>query len=577
MLFGSPIHGLRKISAALKAGIAGLLMGRWEKATWALAVFVLGAVLWGDGGVLVQAATITYDTGQTLTGLLFTGGTSFTISGGTITVNGSILGGDGGILSISSATVTQGGSSSYTFGAGYNANSTTGNVNVGNGGVLNIGNGGAATYIGGGGSGSGVLTLSGSGILNIGAAGTGVSDKVYLTGSGGSGTVNLNGGILTTSRPITGTGASSTFNFDGGVLKVGSSFTANGALLSSIGHVYIKSGGIVDTSGIDVAISSPLEDYGSGGGFTKRGTGTLTLSGANTYTGVTTVSAGILKLGASSLAALRNNVAVDTGATLEVNLASQSTVLSSYTISGAGTVVKSGAGTWFVGDNGVHVNFNLSAGGLIDIQGGVIQANYNGTSFGTNQAGVKIASGATLDFFAEDGQLDALNGAGILQNDWGYGAHNVTLGVAGGSGVFSGVIKDGSARALALVVRKSGSGTQVFSGANTYTGATTVSGGALNIQNAAALGSTAGATTVSAGAALQIQGGIAVGAEALTLNGSGVSSDGALRNISGSNTYSGAITLGSVSRINSDSGELTLSGGVSGAYALTVGGAGNTT
>jgi autotransporter-associated beta strand protein len=76
---------------------------------------------------------------------------------------------------------------------------------------------------------------------------------------------------------------------------------------------------------------------------------------------------------------------------------------------------------------------------------------------------------------------------------------------------------------------------------------------------------------------LEIQGGITTAAEALTLNGTGISTGGALRNISGNNNYAGAITLGAASRINSDSGTLTLSGGIGGNFAKTFGGAGNTT
>lgn len=119
-----------------------------------------------------------------------------------------------------------------------------------------------------------------------------------------------------------------------------------------------------------------------------------------------------------------------------------------------------------------------------------------------------------------------------------------------------------------------------LSGANTYASATTVSAGVLNIQNASALGSVAAGTSVTSGAALQIQGGITTLAEALTLNGLGVSNDGALRNISGTNSYAGLVTLGSATRINSDSGTLALSntGTITGAgLGLTVGGAGNTT
>ncbi len=67
----------------------------------------------------------------------------------------------------------------------------------------------------------------------------------------------------------------------------------------------------------------------------------------------------------------------------------------------------------------------------------------------------------------------------------------------------------------------------------------------------------------------------------LTLNGSGISNGGALRNISGNNSYAGLITQASASRINSDSGTLTLDvasgNAITGTYNLTFGGAGNIT
>jgi len=127
---------------------------------------------------------------------------------------------------------------------------------------------------------------------------------------------------------------------------------------------------------------------------------------------------------------------------------------------------------------------------------------------------------------------------------------------------------------------KSGTGTWVVSGNNTYSGPTLVSQGVLNIQHAKALGATTTGTLVTSGAALQIQGGITVGNEAITLNGTGISTNGALRNISGDNTYGGLVTLGSLSRIQSDAGTLTLSntGTITGPnFGLTVGGAGNIT
>jgi autotransporter-associated beta strand protein len=144
--------------------------------------------------------------------------------------------------------------------------------------------------------------------------------------------------------------------------------------------------------------------------------------------------------------------------------------------------------------------------------------------------------------------------------------------------VISGNITNSGASGAVLSLVKSNSSTWVLGGNNTYNGTTNINAGALNIQNATALGTTAAGTTVASGAALQLQGGISVGAESLTLSGDGVTSTGALRNISGNNSYAGAITLNAATRINSDSDLLTLSGNISGAgQNLTIGGAGNTT
>ena len=73
----------------------------------------------------------------------------------------------------------------------------------------------------------------------------------------------------------------------------------------------------------------------------------------------------------------------------------------------------------------------------------------------------------------------------------------------------------------------------------------------LDLQSASALGTTAGTTSVTAGAAIQIDGSGLTIAEPVTLNGTGISSGGALRNLANSNTWSGAVTLGSDAEINS--------------------------
>lgn len=131
---------------------------------------------------------------------------------------------------------------------------------------------------------------------------------------------------------------------------------------------------------------------------------------------------------------------------------------------------------------------------------------------------------------------------------------------------------------------KNGTAPTIIQNANSFTGQTIVNAGTLNLQNSAALGASSMAT-VANGAALELQGGIAITqAIPLVLNGAGLAANpaGALRNVSGNNTYSGLITLGSSTTIQSDStGEslvLSNTGSITGSGAnLTLAGAGNGT
>ena len=169
--------------------------------------------------------------------------------------------------------------------------------------------------------------------------------------------------------------------------------------------------------------------------------------------------------------------------------------------------------------------------------------------------GTAIASTTTFQNDSTAGTLTL--GGTIGGGTGGLAAAKSVIITGSGNTTMSGVLWNDGASSVDLT--KNGTGALTLSGGNLYTGNTTISGGVVNIQNATALGSTAAGTTVASGAALQIQGGIVVGTEALTLNGTGIGGTGALRNISGANTYGGLLTLGGTTRINTDSGSLNLS------------------
>jgi autotransporter-associated beta strand protein len=260
------------------------------------------------------------------------------------------------------------------------------------------------------------------------------------------------------------------------------------------------------------------------------------------------------------------------GSTIDVTGGLTATVNS--ILAGSATLNKNGAGTFVTG--GASGNTHT---GAVNINAGVFEIAKTGFVGGINNAAaVTIASGATLRLngaaaYTQE-TIGPLSGAGTVTNV-GAAAVNLVVADGGVSTTFSGILTD-TTNNLNLV-KNAGAGTLTLSGANSYDGTTTISTGVLNIQNATALGTTTSGTTVASGAALEIQNNIAVGAETLSLAGTGISSNGALRNISGTNSYAGNITLTAATEIQSDAGSLTLSGGVSGAtFGLTFDGAGNT-
>lgn len=122
-----------------------------------------------------------------------------------------------------------------------------------------------------------------------------------------------------------------------------------------------------------------------------------------------------------------------------------------------------------------------------------------------------------------------------------------------------------------------GTGRTLLTASNTFTGTVVVHSGVLEVRNDSALGSTTNATKIMTGASLNLSGNITLG-ETLQVNGHGINLDGAIRNLSGTNTITPTVRMQSTTRFTSDSGTLILAGGLAAqisATGYTFSGAGN--
>jgi fibronectin-binding autotransporter adhesin len=421
-----------------------------------------------------------------------------------------------------------------------------------------------------------------------------VSNTETISGSiaddaidGHAGAITKTGnGVLTLTGTNTYTGGTTT---NGGTLIIGNGQTS-GSVMGNI----IANGNVAFQRSDNITFAGNIS---GGGALIQAGTGVLTLTGALSYTGSTSINNGAIDVVGHSMPG--GITAISANTTLEYDTSTTTVFQTGATIEGNGTLEKIGGNFLVFGGSGT-VNVNLSAGALVDIEGGIVNgsSSYQG-NWSTNQASLKIASGAT--FNAVEGgsayaqQFDALTGAGNLQG--GYSGNpnaitTITLGVAGGGGTFSGVISDNSGGHLAII--KAGSGTEILTGTNTYTGGTSVSGGTLQIGSGGTVGSITGNVTDNATITFDRSdsvtfGGNISGTGSLTQSGAGTLI------LTGTNTYAGSTninsgtvqigngsTAGSITGGATDNGTLafdrsdsiTYSGAISGSGQITKAGAG---
>jgi fibronectin-binding autotransporter adhesin len=358
--------GTNTISGPLIIGAAGASIVQYWDVVTGDTLNLTGAVSNGGNGILIATGGGNYNfSGTAFTPYKFSisGGSTFS-SSGTVSLSaaGTYTGvGDGGTgtLNVTNGSFTT--AATMFLGTG----STSGNINTG---TVNLTNGtittGNTVNIGDGYSNNssdvGVINISG-GTFSTGA--TAGSIRLGNLGSG-SGTINLNGGTLSTdsaiapgsyATSIAGETKASIFNFNGGtLLATGTGLSMPNTVTANVrdGGANFNTGSFAVTIAANLVKSTLTGDLGTGG-LTKLGSGTLTLSGTNTFAGNINVSAGALVVTPGSGATTNSSIpagdtlSMATGTTFGITFqgadgATKALVLSNFNLNLSGGTVTFG-------------------------------------------------------------------------------------------------------------------------------------------------------------------------------------------------------------------------------------------
>ncbi|EMH7593565.1 autotransporter outer membrane beta-barrel domain-containing protein [Salmonella enterica] len=529
-------------------------------------------------GTLILNAENTYTGGTTISDGTLVATNVEALGTGNVTDNATLelntggdfdnaISGSGQVVKSGDGTLTLSGANSYTGGTTISGGTLVatnvealGSGDVTDNATLELNTGGDfANNIGGTGSvvksGDKTLTLSGSNTYTGGtliSGGTLVANNVEALGSGdvtNDAVLELNtGGDF--DNNIGGTGSvvksgDETLTLSGANSYTGGTTISGGTLIASNVEA-LGTGDVTDNAVLELNTGGDFDNAISGSGqVVKSGDETLTLSGTNTYTGGTTISGGTLV--ATSVDALGSGDVTD-NAVLELNTGGTF----DNAISGSGQVVKSG-------DDALTLSGNNSyTGGTLISDGTLVASNVDalGTGDVTDDAMLELNTGGTFDNVTSGSGQVVKSGDETLTLS---GANSYTGGttISGGTLIASNVEALGSGdvtnnATLELntggdftnnisgsgQVVKSGDETLTLSGANSYTGGTTISGGTLVASNVEALGT----GSVTDNATLELNTG---GTFDNAISGSGQvekSGDKTLT-LSGSNTYTGGTLI----------------------------------
>ncbi|BCU79179.1 autotransporter-associated beta strand repeat-containing protein [Luteolibacter sp. LG18] len=428
----------------------------------------------------------------------------------------------------------------------------------------------------------GITVNSGGGALTIGSAVSGQNVAITLAGSQAW---SNSGAAMTINNNVTGSGlnwsntGSVTFRA-GAVLNLGTgTLTHNSGTLdlqnnaNTIGNVFINGGTIFARNASALGATGTIKlgaTGGSMGAILNFSTATITKPVA---LGTTT---GTLVIGNFGFQSPTINSAITGTNNVTFNGTISTTAgISSYTMTLAGSVNPSGNVTFSnsgtgedasgvdngtivvsgaIGGNVGNVTVNNSTSATTGVQKVVLSNAGNawigGTTVNTKgllqlgvanaiPAGSSVTVNGTLDLNTYDEAIDGLSGSGTVDKT-GAGISTLSVGGNDASTTFTGMIKN-TAGSLALV--KAGAGTLVLTGTHSYSGATTVSEGVLQLGNGGATGSVASTTIVDNGAVVFNRTGSLTVAAVISGTGSVTHAGTGATTLTGANTYAGGTTV----------------------------------